>query len=221
VSVNPIRILLADPEPLVIEAMKVLISQSVGVELCATAITAGEARDAALAGNPDVLVHELSFPRSSGIDLVRDLAAAGCSTACIAFTRLSADACASHYLNAGGRGFVSKFDRVETLIRGIEVVAGGELFVSESQTCGLLKGLGGLAGQRPQVLTPLQRLTTSEFQVLQLISAGLANREIAETLHRSVKTVETYRARIKKKLNISNGVKLAQFAVLNLDAAYA
>ena len=199
---------------MMLQAVSMILSQVPQIEVVATSVTVGEAFEAVQALKPDVLVHELAFARASGIDLVRDVVAAHMGTSCLAFTRLGAATFAEHYFRAGGRGFVPKADSSECLGRAILVVAQGGIFISENEAGRLLDHM---AHDRGAANGPtLKALSTSEFQVLQLISQGMSNRDIAAALHRSVKTVETYRSRIKKKLGLSNGVELAQFAVLNL-----
>ena len=212
-----VRALLADGEPMMLQGISIVLAQNPSVEVVATSLSIDEAFDTARNIEPDVLVHELSFVRRSGIDLARDIIAAGLPTACVAFTRLPATYYAEHYLRAGGRGFVPKTDPIESLIRCIGVVSAGGLFVSESEAGGVLDRLTNPS--EPTARPPLLRLSTSEFQVLQLIAQGMGNREIAGVLHRSAKTVETYRSRMKKKLGLNNGTELAQFAALHLREA--
>lgn len=206
-DLKSLRVMIADDEPVLVQAVGMVLKQVSGIEVVGTASNADDAVQGVKALQPDILIHELSFNRGSGIDLVRDVVASGVPTRCMAFTRLPPAGAVEHYFRAGGFGFMTKSEDINDLVRAIRAVAAGERFVTETQTGELLARLS--AGKTD---SPVQRLSTSEYQVLQLISQGLANRDIAQTLHRSVKTVETYRARIKKKLGLTNAVELAQYA---------
>ncbi|HSH95170.1 MAG TPA: response regulator, partial [Roseimicrobium sp.] len=135
-----------------------VLSQQSGIEVVATCTSGSLAFDTVRALQPDVLVHELSFARTSGIDLVRDVVATSVRTACLAFTRLDAATYAEHYLRAGGRGFVPKTDPIESLVRAIRVVAHGGVFVSETEAGALLGRITG--GHNTAERMPLESLST-------------------------------------------------------------
>jgi len=115
---------------------------------------------------------------------------------------------AERVLAAGAKGYITKHESSQTLLRAIECVLEGKVYLSEAMTEALLQKMSG----QEVSASAMKRLTDRELEVFQLIGAGKTTREIAETLNLGVTTVDTYRTRIKEKLGLRNGTQLQHHA---------
>ncbi len=205
------RILLVDDHPMVRERLAHLIDQQPDLKVC------GEASDVigALEGiqnlRPDLAVVDLSLKNSNGLDLIKDLKARESKLPILVLSMHDESLYAERVLRAGAMGYVSKQETTRNILLAIRRVLSGDIHVSPDLAGVLVKRLvGGL--HNPDV-APLARLADRELEVFQLIGRGHGTRKIAENLGLSVKTVESYRARIKEKLHINDGIQLLQRAV--------
>jgi len=118
---------------------------------------------------------------------------------------------AERVLAAGANGYIMKQAESEELLLAMRRVLGGGIYVSEAIGNTMLRQLA--SGGRPVASNPIERLSNRELQILQMIGSGLSTRQTAEALSLSMKTVESHRERIKRKLHLSTGSQLVQFAV--------
>ena len=112
-------------------------------------------------------------------------------------------------------GYVSMEQPLQVFMQAVSKIQRGQIYLSDEHSTELLARLG--RGEDAMPRSPVERLSESELGVLTFIARGMSNRDIAAALHRSVKTVETYRTRIKRKVGVPNATSLAQFAVMHLD----
>jgi len=117
---------------------------------------------------------------------------------------------AERVMRAGGRGYVMKQEGGKKLMEAIRHVLSGQTFVSPKISA---KILDAFSGRRPEGSSPVEQLTAREFEIFQLVGAGLSTKEIAAKLHVSAKTVEVHRVNIKQKLNVATAPELIRFAV--------
>ncbi len=117
---------------------------------------------------------------------------------------------AERVLRAGGRGYIMKQEGGKRLMEAMRRVLDGQIYVSEKISGRLLEGL---SARHEKSASPIEQLSDREFGVLQLLGQGKGTREIADQLHLSIKTVETHRAHIKRKLNLATASELVRFAV--------
>lgn len=205
------RVLLVDDHPMVRERLALLIDQQPDLLVCGEANDAAEALDAMSREHPDIAVVDLSLKNSSGLDLLKDLKAHGLSVPVLVLSMHDESLYAERVLRAGAMGYVSKQESTRTILIAIRRVLDGGIHVSQGLASALVRRMvGGLQGSH---ISPVARLADRELEVFQLIGRGHGTRKIAESLGLSVKTVESYRARIKEKLQIDDGVKLLQRAV--------
>ena len=125
---------------------------------------------------------------------------------------------AERSLRAGANGYITKRQPAAEVVSAIRRILAGEVYLSDTMTAGFLRslttgGAGGGAGVGKEYLQPINRLTDRELEVLELIGLGRTTREIAVTLQLGVATVDTYRARIKEKMNFRNAVELQHYAI--------
>jgi DNA-binding NarL/FixJ family response regulator len=116
---------------------------------------------------------------------------------------------AERVIRAGAKGYITKDEASDKVMSAIRKVVAGEIYLSETMTSRVLKNL---SGKTVEQISPLERLTDRELEVFQLIGKGKTAKEIAETLNLGLTTIDTYRARIKEKLNLKNATELVHEA---------
>lgn len=207
-TVSTIRVLLVDDHPIVRYGFARLLGTEHDIVVCAEAVDPHTAIEA-LSVAPDVAVVDISLGAGSGIDLIRELKDRLASLHVLVVSMHDELLYAERALRAGASGYVMKHEATDKIVRAIRAVAAGGTFVSEAVSTRLVQRVAtGVAGGGP-----LDSLTDRELHVLQLLGRGLGTREIAEQLHVSIKTVETYRARLKDKMKLRSGTELVRFAV--------
>jgi DNA-binding NarL/FixJ family response regulator len=204
-----IRVLLVDDHPIVRYGFARLLAAETDIVVCGEAVDARTAVEA-LASAPDVVVVDISLGSTSGIDLIRELKQRVASIHVLVVSIHDELLYAERALRAGASGYVMKHEATDKIVRAIRAVAAGGMFVSEEVSTRLVERVatGGTTTR-----SPLDNLTDRELHVLQLLGRGLGTRAIAEELHVSIKTIETYRARLKEKMNLRSGTELVRFAV--------
>jgi len=206
-----IRVYLVDDHPIVRHGIAQLLSAQPDLEVCGQAADARTALDALAEAAPDVVTVDVSLGATSGIDLIGELKQRQARIAVLVVSMHDEQLYAERALRAGASGYVMKHEATDAIVRAIRTVAGGGVFVSEAVSARLLRLW--VASGAPGEGSPLDALSNRELHVLELIGRGLGTREIAELLHISVKTVESYRARLKEKMNLRSGIELTRFAV--------
>ncbi len=151
---------------------------------------------------------DLRLPDGDGLDLVRRLSDRDPPVSTLVFSALEEDLYAERVLRAGGRGYLEKSADLDRLLRAVRTIVEGKIYLSDAMHQRLASVIGGR-----KVEDPLAMLSDREMQVFQLIGQGKSTRQIAAHLRRSVKTIETYRDRLRKKLGLSTGMELTHFAI--------
>jgi DNA-binding NarL/FixJ family response regulator len=206
-----IRVLIVDDHPIVRRGFASLLASEADLEVC------GEAGDAAAAlamldqVAPDVALVDVSLGGTSGLELIKDLKDRATKLAVLVVSMHDQLLYADRSLRAGAAGYVQKDEASEVIVRAIRTVAGGGIYVSETVSNYLVQRWA--ANGAPRDDSPLSGLSDRELHVLELMGRGFGTRAIAEQLHISVKTVESYRARLKEKMNLRSGTELVRFAV--------
>lgn len=159
----------------------------------------------------DVIVADISLPGMSGLELVKHLVARDPEVVVIVISRHDELLYAERAIRAGAKGYLMKLEASEVLIRAVRKVLNGGIYLSDRVSEKLLMGMayGGKIGAN----SPVEQLSDRELEVFELTGHGNSTRHIAEQLHLSVKTVESYRARIKAKLNLESATELMVHAV--------
>jgi DNA-binding NarL/FixJ family response regulator len=205
------RVFLVDDHPMVRERLAQLIDQQPDLLVCGEASDAAEALQAITNEEPDIAIVDLTLKSSNGLELVKNLKAHGSKTPVLVLSMHDESLYAERVLRAGAMGYVSKQESTRTILAAIRRVIEGGVHVSPALAGVLVKRMIG--GLHEKDTSPVARLADRELEVFQLIGRGLTTRKIAENLNLSVKTVESYRSRIKEKLQIDDGVQLLQRAV--------
>lgn len=208
---NKRRVYLVDDHPIVRQGLIKLIEQEDGLEVCGEAGNVSEALAAIRGLDPDVILVDISLEDSNGLELIRLIDDLGLQIPMLVLSMHDESLYAEHALRAGASGYVMKQAASNTLIQAIEKVMDGEIYVSKNMSSQMLKMAFRSSGEEAR--TGAELLSLRELEVFELIGRGNSTREIAEQLNLSVKTIETYRAHIKDKLQLRSGTELMQRAI--------
>jgi DNA-binding NarL/FixJ family response regulator len=209
-------VLVVDDHPVVREGLAMRINREPDFAVCGTAADGGEMMSAIARLNPDVVVMDLELPRSHGLELLRDIYAQYPRLPVIVFSTHDEAVYAERAVRAGARGYLMKHEPPERLLEGMRAVLVGGYALSRAVSDRLLAAFAGPPSVQSE--SPIAGLGNRELEVFQFIGRGKGTKEIANLLNLSVKTVETYRERLKKKLNATSGPDLARRAVLWVEA---
>lgn len=205
------RIVIAEDHTILREGLKALLSQDPDLEI------AGEARDGLEAVRvisdlkPDLALMDLSMPKMSGIDAIREVRRCCPETRILVLTVHKNEEYVIASLKAGANGYLLKESTHQELMQAVTHVLDGRPYLSPGISDTIISGY--LAGRKDEVHSPLDMLSQREKEVLKLVAEGHKNREIAEFLFISVKTVEKHRDNIMKKLDLHSTLELAKFAM--------
>lgn len=205
------RIILADDHGIFRQALGQMLLADDDIELVGEASNGREA--IAMVGDlePDVLVIDIEMPALNGIEAARLIIGEHPNTAVIILSMFSQPEQVIRALNAGVHGYVLKSGAIEELMNAIGTVGQGDLYLSPPVLRPIVNGY--LAWAEQEGISPLDRLTSRERQVLGLIAEGKSNTDIADKLQVGVRTVETHRANLMNKLSIHSVVDLVHFAI--------
>jgi DNA-binding NarL/FixJ family response regulator len=206
------RVLIVDDHPIVRQGLKGLISQAPDLTVCGEAETIFDALKAIEELKPDVAVVDISLDKGeSGVDLIKDIRIRYPDLPVLTLSMYDEAIYAERVLRAGGRGYVTKDEAAEHVLQAIRQVLKGQIFLSERMSAKMLSKLVG--GRTEAAGLSVDRLSDRELQIFELIGRGMSTRMIAETLHLSIKTIESHRANIKEKLQVDNTTELLQQAI--------
>ena len=203
-----IRVLIADDHGIVRSGLTMLIERQADMHVAAEAKDGIEAVERSLADRPDVAVLDVSMPRLTGLHAARQIRRHAEDVKVLMLSMHEDDAYFFEALEAGAAGYVPKRGADESLIEAIRTVARGETFLSSRTQQTLLKQW--LEDGRT---APEEELTPRELEVVKLIAEANTNRQIAETLQLSEKTVESHRGNVLAKLGMRDRVELVRYAI--------
>ncbi len=206
-----IRVLLADDHSIVRAGLRRLVEDAGDMVVVAEAADGREAIRKVQDSLPDVAVVDLSMPGMDGLEVVERLLAHDPKLPVLILTMHEEEQYVVRAIGAGAMGYVTKRSAAEQLLAAIRKVHGGGRYVTES----IAESLALRVARGAKALSPLDSLSNREIQVLRGLALGKSNREIAETYHISTKTIDTYRARLLRKLNLKNNAELTRFAIQN------
>jgi DNA-binding NarL/FixJ family response regulator len=209
-----LRILIADDHDLVRRGLKALIQSCPGWQVCAEAHTGSEAIAKAEQTKPDIVILDISMPELNGVEAGRRIRKASPNTEVLILSVHYTDQLIRDILDAGIRGYIVKSDSDRDLIVALEALSNHKPFFTSKATEVMLTNYN--QGTRVNLDEIIKgRLTTREREVVQLLSEGRRSKEVASVLGISVKTAETHRANIMRKLEIHSVSELVRYAVRN------
>lgn len=201
------RVFIIDDQPIVREGLRQLLAREKDMAICGEADDPRTAMDLISRENPDLVITGLSFKYSHGLGLIKDLHKRFPRVLVIVFSIYDELLYAERAVRAGARGFIEKRATTKELVAAIRRVLRGETYLSPRVAATTMRRFFGRESIRPD--SPLEQLSDRELEVLQLIGRGRSTRQIATALGVDVKTIETYRGRIKVKLKLANANELA------------
>jgi DNA-binding NarL/FixJ family response regulator len=205
------RILIVEDHPLTRQGLNALVSSQPDFEVCGEAAGAEDAIGLVAAQRPDLCIVDLRLGQGSGLELIKQINARFPDIGILVSSMHDESLFAERVLRAGAKGFIGKAESVDKVIQAIRQVLGGKVYLSSKMTEQLLFQVAGRGADAAE--DSIEGLSNRELEVFQLIGQGLGTRQIAEQLHLSVKTIETYRESIKHKLRLSTNSELVRRAV--------
>jgi len=209
------RILIADDHEVVRRGLRSLLEGHPGWEICAEAADGRGAVEQTLLLKPDLVILDIGMPNLNGLDAAQQILRSEPRTAVLVLTIDESDQVIREVLNAGARGFVLKSDAARDLVAAVDSLQRHRTFFTSRVSELVLDGY--LTGGRPALEKEISqdRLTPREREVVQLLAEGKTTKEVATVLGMSVKTAETHRANIMRKLNFHSVSQLVLYAVRN------
>jgi DNA-binding NarL/FixJ family response regulator len=205
------RIFLVDDHPIVRQGLALLINREPDLEVCGDAEEASSALLRIEELKPDLIVVDISLNGPDGLDLLKSIRVRDSNLPVLILSMMDELLYAERGLRAGASGYIMKQQATEQVLVAIRRILGGEIYVSERMANKMLHLFVG--GSPAEHASPVADLTDRELEVFRLIGDGHGTRQIADQLHLSVKTVESYQAHIKEKLLLKNGRELVQRAI--------
>jgi DNA-binding NarL/FixJ family response regulator len=205
------RIIIVDDHPIVRRGLAQLIDQEDDLYVCGQADDAHQAIRGIRELNPDLVIVDVSLRTTSGIELIKDIKVQFPNLPVLTLSMHDEAIYAERALRAGAKGYIMKQEATEEVVTAIRRVLAGTVYVSQGMAAKMVSKI--VAGPAEKGTSPVDRLSDRELEVFRLIGEGYGTREMAEKLYLSVKTIETYRAHIKEKLDLPDANELLRAAI--------
>jgi len=208
---NMVKVIIVDDHPIVRRGLIELINHEKDLVVCGQAEDAPQALKAIRTLKPHIVIVDISLKETNGVELIKDIKVQYPSLPVLALSMHDEFLYAERCLRAGAKGYIMKQQATEKVVTAIRKVLNGQVYLSDKMEakmmCKLVRG-------GPQIgASPIEQLSDRELEVFLLLGQGHGTRRIAEKLHLSIKTIETYRAHIKEKLNLACATELLQYAI--------
>ena len=211
-----LRLLVADDHEVVRKGLCALLAEQPGWEIAAEASDGREAVEKAKKIKPDVTVLDIGMPILNGLEAARQILKDVANTKILILTMHDSDSLIREVLNAGARGYVLKSDAGSDLVTAVDALRRNKTFFTPKVAQMVLDGyLNKDPKQQEDVDTPGIRLTPRQREIVQLLAEGKSSKEVAVALNLSVKTAETHRANIMRRLNCHSVSELVRYAIRN------
>lgn len=213
----PFRILLADDHEVVRAGLRALLEEQSGWEVVAEAVDGRDAVEKATKLKPDVVVIDIAMPSLNGLEAVRQIVKTVPNIKVLVLTMYDSDPLIQQVLQAGARGYLLKSDAGRDLVSAIDALRRNKTFFTPKVSQMVLEGYLDKspkekeAEDEPETL----RLTSRQREIVQLLAEGKSSKEVAAVLGLSVKTAETHRANIMRKLDCHSVTELVRYAIRN------
>jgi DNA-binding NarL/FixJ family response regulator len=210
-AVKKSRILVVDDHPIVRQGLALLINQEADLVVCGEAEEATGAMHVLASSRPDILIVDISLNGPDGIDLLKNIRSVHPTLPVLILSMHDESIYAERALRAGANGYIMKQEATEKVLVALRRILGGEIYVSDRIANKMLKHY--ITGSGTLRNSSIADLSDRELEVFRLIGEGHGTRQIAEELHISIKTVESYQAHIKEKLSLRSARELMQHAI--------
>jgi DNA-binding NarL/FixJ family response regulator len=223
IASNPKKytVLLVDDHPIVRQGLALLIDREADLSVCGEAEGAHTAFHAIETLHPDIVVLDISLSGPDGLDVLKEIRMKSAGLPVLILSMHDESIYAERAMRAGANGYIMKQEATEKVLVAIRRILQGDVYLSDRLTKTMLQQF--VRGGLPANSSPLLNLTDRELEVFRLIGEGHGTRRIADELHLSVKTIESYQAHIKEKLALRNARELVQHAIewtFNLNGGY-
>lgn len=199
-------------------ALRQVVNSADGMVCCGEADDANTTLAALRKLSPDLILLDYYLKAGDGIDLIKDIRRIARDVRILVISRFSDAALAERALRSGADGYIVKEEKVDQVVAAVRLTLQGENYLSSAISGQVVKRMLGLHGGGGVHNDELAHLSDREFQVLQFLGQGFANREIAARLGLSPKTIETYREKLKTKLGLADSQQLILFAARRFDS---
>ena len=211
----PLRILIADDHDVMRDGTRSLIERQPGWEVCGLAGTGREAVAQAIELRPDIVIMDMSMPELNGLDAAVQIRRRLPGTEILMFTAHQTEDLVREVFEAGAKSFIFKSDAHAFLVDAIQSLSQHKPFFTSKVSEILFSDLINRSNGHSNGAQPGQRLSEREREVVQLVAEGQSNKEVAGALGISVRTAETHRAHILRKLNLDSVASLVRYAIRN------
>lgn len=205
------RVLVVDDHPLIRQGLAMLINQQHDLEVCGEAEEAHLALESIARTRPDIMILDISLKGPDGLELLKTIRAGDPDLPVLVLSMHDENVYAERVLRCRANGYIMKQEATEKVLEAVRRILNGEVYLSDSMSKKMLQQY--IDGTTPVLQSRIATLSDRELAVFCRIGDGRATREIAEELHLSIKTVETYQAHIKGKLGLRSGRELIQHAI--------
>lgn len=210
-SARKTRIFIVDDHPIVREGLSLMMNREPDMMVCGEAEEATRALQAITTAKPDFLIVDISLSGPDGLDLLKSIRARYPSLPVLILSMHDESIYAERALRAGANGYIMKQEATERVLVAVRQILTKKVYVSDRIANRMLQQY--IKGSVNESKSPIAELSDRELEVFRLIGEGHGTRMIADELHLSVKTVESYQAHIKEKLSLKNGRELVQRAI--------
>jgi DNA-binding NarL/FixJ family response regulator len=204
-------VFVVDDHPIVRQGLALLINQETDLTVCGEAEEMHAALSAIQAVRPDILIVDISLNGPDGLELLKNIRLGAPRLPVLILSMHDESIYAERALRAGANGYIMKQEATEKVLVALRRILSGEIYVSDRIANSMLRHY--VRGVNLSEHSSISDLTDRELEVFRLIGEGHGTRQIAEVLHLSVKTVESYQAHIKEKLSLRSARELVQHAV--------
>jgi DNA-binding NarL/FixJ family response regulator len=205
-TANGCKVLLVEDHPMFREHLGQLIGRDLGMSICGEADNIKDAMRLILETKPDIAIVDITLHGSSGLELLKDIKAQGLELNVLVLSMHDEELYAERALRAGAKGYITKNEASSEVVAAIRCVMNGDVYASRQMTAKLLERM--TQKRANSELAGMETLADRELEVFQMLGRGKSTREIAQTLNLGESTVETYRARIKEKLQLRSAAEL-------------
>ncbi len=205
------RIMIVEDHPIFRLGMKELINQEDDLCVCGEADNITKGRNEIAALQPDMVIVDISLKGRKARELIHDISRDYKELPVLVLSMHDESLYAERAFHAGARGYIMKASASESIVKAIRCVLSGKIYASETFMESILSKF--TRGQPDKTKSCVDILTNREMEVLQLIGEGFTSKQVAAKLSLSVKTISTYRERIKEKLDLKNAAELMRYAV--------
>jgi DNA-binding NarL/FixJ family response regulator len=206
------RVLIVDDHPAVREALSIRIGGVPDLEVCGEADDTADALRLVEETRPDLAVIDISLKTGNGLDLIKRIKQRDEHVGILVWSMFNERTYAERALRAGALGYITKEQATDRILEALRKIRTGMIYLSDAAIDTVLKGTIG-HDEAPERRKSVDALSDRELEVLRQIGQGRKTAAIAARMHLSIKTVETYRDRIRAKMDLESGAELARFAV--------